>query len=256
MALDASPEPQHIEGEHYLRSDTGVVVYRRLEYHPLLRDTDLTHPDLRRKLEEVYPQGRVRGLPRICSENSEDARTWHVFSPLLSQPDRRAPFLGRMLATGLGRPLTWLDADALEGVELGFWWGRDAGVQQYAPPDSLPLREGNTEVDLTIRLPGVVLVFLEAKWRSGLSVTTRSGRDQACRNVDVGSWHAARGGFPHFIFLLLTAESGPPPELTRLWDLGTLRRSLSHRSDLTPQQIAELSQHVGWLNWEQLPPHH
>lgn len=256
MGLDASPEPPHIEGEHYLRSDTGVVVYRRAEYHPLLRDTDRTHPDLRRKLEEVYPQGRVRGLPRICSENSEDARTWHVFSPLLLRADRRAPFICRMLETGLGRPLTWLDADALAGVELGFWWGRDAGVQQYPPPESLPFPEGKTEVDLTIRVPGVGLVFLEAKWHSGLSATTRSGRDQACRNVDVGSWQAARGGFPHFVFLLLTAEVEPPPELTRLREPSALQVLLGHRSDLAWEQVAELSQHVGWLNWDQLPPHH
>ena len=256
MGLDASPEPQYVEGQHYLRSDTGVVVYRRAEYHPLLRDTDLMHPDFRRKLEEVYPQGHVRGLPRICGENSEDARTWHVFGPLLSQPDRRAPFLRLMLQTGLGRQLTWLDADALAGVELGFWWGRDAGTQQYPPPESLPLPEGKTEVDLTIRVPGVALIFLEAKWRSRLSVTTRSRRDQACRNVDVGSWHAARGGLPHFVFLLLTADLEPPPELTRLREPSTLHVSLSHRSDLAWEQVAELSQHVGWLNWDQLPPHH
>ena len=256
MGLDASPGPQHIEGEHYLRSDTGVVVYRRAEYHPLLRDTELAHPDFQRKVSELYTRGRVRGLPRICSENSEDARTWHVFSPLLSRADRRAPFLCRLLETGLGRPLPWLDRNALEEAQLGFWWGRDAGVQQYPPPDSLSLPEGNTEVDLTIRVPGVVLVFLEAKWRSGLGMTTRSGRDQACRNVDVGSWHATRAGFPHFIFLLLTAELDPPPELTRLREPGALRTSLGHRSDLTSEHIAELSGHVGWLNWEQLPEHH
>jgi len=256
VGLDASPNPQDIEGEHYLRSDTGVVVYRRPEYHPLLRETNLAYPDLQRKLGEVYAQGRVRGLPKICSENSEDARTWHVFSPLLSRADRRAAFLCRVLETGLGRPLPWLDADAMESAELGFWWGRDAGVQQYPPPDSLSLPEGNTEVDLTIRVPGVALVFLEAKWRSRLSVTTRSRRDQACRNVDVGSWHAARAGFPHFVFLLLTAEVEPPPELTRLREPSALQISLRHRSDLTSDQIAELSQHVGWMSWDQLPPHH
>ena len=256
MGLDASPSPQDIEGEHYLRSDTGVVVYRRAAYHPLLRDTDLIHPDFQRKLSEVYTQGRVRGLPKICSENSEDARTWHVFSQLLSRADRRAPFLCRMLETGLCRPLPWLDSDALEKAEMGFWWGRDAGVQQYPPPDTLSLPEGNTEVDLTIRVPGLALVFLEAKWQSGLSVTTRSGRDQACRNVDVGSWHAARAGFPHFVFLLLTAETAPPPELARLREPDELQARLSHRSDLTSGQITELSQHVGWLNWHHLPPHH
>jgi hypothetical protein len=179
-----------------------------------------------------------------------------VFGPLLTQADRRASFLRGVLETGLGRALPWLDAGALASAELGFWWGRDAGVTQYPPPDSLPLPEGNTEVDLTIRVPGVVLVFLEAKWRSGLGMTTRSGRDQACRNVDVGSWHAARGGFPRFVFLLLTAQPASPPELTRLQGASALRESLSHRKDLDSRQVTELSQHVGWLSWDKLPPHH
>jgi hypothetical protein len=256
LGLDASSEPQHVEGEHYVRSESGVVVYRRPNYHPLLMGTDLSHPDFQRKLSDVYAQGRVSGLPRICSENSEDARTWHVFSPLLSRADGRASFLRRMLETGLGRPLPWLEADTLAAAELGFWWGRDAGVPQYPPPDSLALPEGNTEVDLTIRMPSLVLVFVEAKWRSKLGMTTRSKRDQACRNVDVGSWHAARGGFPRFVFLLLTAELDPPAELTRLREPNGLRDCLAHRGDLNSSQVAELSQHVGWLNWNQLPPHH
>jgi hypothetical protein len=256
MGLDASPEPQQVEGEHYVRSESGVVVYRDPEYHPLLRGTDLTHPDLQRKLGEVYAQGRVAGLPRICSENSEDARTWHVFSPLLTRADHRASFLRGVLETGLGRTLPWLKSEALSASELGFWWGRDAGVPQYTPPDSLPLPEGNTEVDLTIRVPGVVLVFVEAKWRSALGMTTRSRRDQACRNVDVGSWHAAQGGFAHFVFLLLTAEPTPPPELTRLQEASTLRECLAHRKDMDSHRVTELSQHVGWLSWDHLPPHH
>jgi hypothetical protein len=91
----------------------------------------------------------------------------------------------------------------------------------------------------------VVLVFLEAKWRSGLGMTTRSKRDQACRNVDVGSWHAARAGFPRFVFLLLTAEPAPPPELTQLQEAGPLQH-LPHRQDMDSSRVRAFG--VGWLS--------
>ena len=72
-----------LEMDDYILSDSGVKVWKTPDAHPLLRHTDTTHPSFLDKLAETYSRGKVRGMPRILSENSEDARTWHYFSPLL-----------------------------------------------------------------------------------------------------------------------------------------------------------------------------
>ena len=88
-----------LEMDDYVVSDSGVRVWKTPEAHPLLRHTDTTHPSLRDKLAETCSRGRVSGLPRILSENSEDARTWHYFGSLL-QEDVIGAALG--VARGVG----------------------------------------------------------------------------------------------------------------------------------------------------------
>ena len=83
--------------DDYVVSDSGVKVWTTPEAHPLLRQTDTTHPSFLNKLAETYSRGRVSGLPRILSENSEDACTWHCFSPLLSDGARRSQALEELL---------------------------------------------------------------------------------------------------------------------------------------------------------------
>ena len=75
----------------FVVSESGVIVWKTPEAHPLLKDTGTCHPDFRRKAEELFSKGKVRGLPRICSQNSEDACTWHYFSPLTCGVWRRTP---------------------------------------------------------------------------------------------------------------------------------------------------------------------
>ena len=57
--------------DDYVISASGVRAWKKPEAHPLLRHTDTTHPSLLDKLTETYPRGRVSGLPRILSENSD-----------------------------------------------------------------------------------------------------------------------------------------------------------------------------------------
>jgi hypothetical protein len=66
---------------NYVVSDSGVRVWKSPMVHPVLQHTNINHPDFLRKASETYAKGLVRGLPKICSENSEDARTWFQFSP-------------------------------------------------------------------------------------------------------------------------------------------------------------------------------
>ena len=82
--------------DDYVISTSGVKVWKTPEAHPLLRHTDTTHPSLLDKLTETYSRGRVRGLPRILSENSEDACTWHYFSPLLTDGEYKIKVLKRL----------------------------------------------------------------------------------------------------------------------------------------------------------------
>ena len=76
--------------DDYIISNSGVKVWKTPESHPLLQHTDTTHKALLDKLKETYPRGKVKGLSKICSINSEDAQTWYHFSPLLSDSQKRA----------------------------------------------------------------------------------------------------------------------------------------------------------------------
>ncbi len=93
--------------DDYVVSDSGVRVWTTPESHPLLRQTDTTHPSFLDKLAETY-SGRELGLPRILSENSEDARTWHFFSPLLSDGARRSQVLEELGTDSFSNVLIWL----------------------------------------------------------------------------------------------------------------------------------------------------
>ena len=53
--------------DDYVVSDSGVKVWTTPEAHPLLRQTDTTHPSFLDKLAETYSRGRVSGRPRECS---------------------------------------------------------------------------------------------------------------------------------------------------------------------------------------------
>ena len=89
----------------YVLSDSGVRVWTAPEAHPLLRHTDTAHPAFREKLAETYSRGKVKGLPRVLSENSEDACTWYYFSPLLHDESGKARVLTNLLTQSF--PMTF-----------------------------------------------------------------------------------------------------------------------------------------------------
>jgi len=169
-------------------------VYTRLEYHPLLQETNTTHPDIRRKAREVFDRGREKGLPKICSENSEDAMTWHYFSHLLKTPiEVKRRWLERFLKMALEwSPRSIQDfLNHSNSVRFLFWHGKEV-PPYFDPPPSLQNREGRTEVDLAILAHPIGVVFVEAKYKSEISFHTTYDRyrDQIIRNIDVGTYYA------------------------------------------------------------------
>ena len=124
--------------DDYVVSDSGVRVWKTPEAHLLLRHTDTTHPSLRDKLAETCSRGRVSGLPRVLSENSEDARTWHYFGSLL-QEDVVGDALGvaRRVLLRVHRG----HEDLLLVVRQAGAHVREA--QEYRVPDDVEQRAGN-----------------------------------------------------------------------------------------------------------------
>jgi len=224
-------------GNNYVISDSGVKVWRSPQFHPMLMHTNLQHPDFLRKAAETYPKGLVRGLPKICSENSEDARTWLLFSPLLEDRERREMVLGRLLSHAFPLEMATSGFRGLAGADLYFWHGKETRDLELVAPGSLPFRQGLTEVDAIVTVSNELLLFVEAKYHSGVSSGVRHSSEwnQVIRNIDTGSWFA-RGHFARFYFILLqygdystSAES----VVLRYKDRPTvLRKALAHREDL------------------------
>ncbi len=235
-------------------SDYGVVVWKSPQMHPLLRHTNVNHPDFARKAAESFSKGKVKGLPKICSENSEDARTWCLFSPLLDSSERRASSLANLLHQAFPGDFESTILDRLAAASLYFWHGKETPVLQLVPPPSLPFRQGKTEVDLIVALEDHLLVFIEAKFRSGVSSGVKHNPewDQVIRNIDVGSWFS-RGRVPDFRFILLQYGDFPTNAksmVLRYKDRPeTIKGALAHRTDLDDKQIEKLARSIAFVNW-------
>jgi hypothetical protein len=237
-------------------SKTGVKVYVRPEYHPALKGTDLLHPDFQRKAAELFGRasGEVSGLPRICSKNSEDAQTWHYFSPLLSMTNsakaaRLKYFFQESFEDGVDAKLE----NMLPNAELLFWRGKKKRPF-YPPPCDLECREENTEVDLTISMTKA-LVFVEAKYHSEIAERTTycPDRDQIIRNIDVGTFYAWKKRM-HFYFVLVTdLNCKKSINLLKHYKNNpqALAAKLRHRADI-PSRLHEISKNLGYITWDRV----
>jgi len=243
--------------ESFFFSKTGVKVYLKPEYHPALKGTDLFHPDFVRKAKELFgsKHGKVRGLPKICSENSEDAQTWMHFSPLLfMSPQKKGKWLEAFLGKSLERKPKEALVKMLPKAKQEFWRGKKA-KPMYAPPPNLGYSEGNTEVDLTI-LAEKAVIFVEAKYHSeiGMRTTHFPNRDQIARNIDVGTHYAWNKGFDFYFVLVMSSNCRKSREILRRYldDPQIIVDRLPHRADI-PNKIEQIVDNIGLISWNQLP---
>lgn len=242
--------------ERFLYSKTGVKVYLKPEYHPVLKETNLSNSDIVRKASELFDKryGNVQGLPKICSENSEDAQTWRHFSPLLFMSSRkRRDWLETFLVKSLGRRPNNDLVRSLLKAELMFWRGKKERPM-YSPPPNLHCAEGNTEVDLTI-LTRRAIIFVEAKYHSEINTRTTHcpRRDQIIRNIDVGTYYAWDRKLT-FYFILLTSpdceKSIKRLEYYQNTPQNIVNR-LPHRTDI-PNKLEQIAQNLGLTTWNHL----
>ena len=249
---DAAKE---LEMDDYILSDSGVKVWKTPDAHSLLRHTDTTHPWFLDKLAETYSRGKVRGLPRILSENSEDARTWYYFSPLLSEGPDRAQVLERLVRQAFPGAAPSQVLDSIRSSELIFW-------PKLSPPPSRPQREGTSEPDILIRLGKHGVVLIEAKYRSDVSERTTHDetRDQVIRLIDIGSWYARQenlrdpdtGHYNSYVVVLQYggAETNAEEVVDRYKGKpDAIEKALSYRSDLTYADYQRLASSVAFVRW-------
>ena len=240
--------------DDFVVSESGVMVWKSPERHPLLRNTNTRHPAFIRKAAETFTQGRVRGLPTICSENSEDACTWFYFSPLLKDPERKTLVLSRLLREAFPGQASDQLFQALPAAELHFWHGRKTPSLVLNAPPTRKIPEGPSEPDLVVTIDDLGVVIIEAKYIAEMAECTTHDkeRDQVIRLIDVGSWFA-RGRFQRFYFVALQYGD----HQTNVEDVvvhyarnpHTVREKLPYRDDLSDADVKVLSKSVGFVRW-------
>ena len=244
-----------VTNEEYIISKSGVKVYRKPEYHPLLKGTNLSHCDFLRKMSETFPKHIAEGLPKICSENSEDALTWHYFSPLLSATGNyKRKWLKAFLTKALWHIPDNRPTENLENAQISFWRGKEKSPI-FSPPPGLNQKEGNTEVDVLIRIPDQAIIFVESKYKSPISSGTiyDSSRDQIIRNLDVGSYYAWKNEYDFFFILLTEKEDEKSKQLLDFYhgNPKNVVEILSHRDDI-PEKLHLLMKNLGYITWDRL----
>ena len=239
--------------DDYVISKSGVKVWKTPDAHPLLRHADTTHPSLLDKLTETYSRGRVRGLPRILSENSEDACTWYYFSPLLTDSERRSNVLKRLFHQSFPEVVSPQIVGAISSAEVILW-------SKLSPPPSRPRREGPSEPDVLINLGDEGLVLVEAKYKSDISERTTHDdeRDQVIRLIDVGSWHTGsgdtrgQGSSKSYVIVLQYGDAQTNSEEVVDRYRGkpdAIERALPYREDLTRADYARLALSLAFVRW-------
>jgi len=139
-----------------VESESGVKV--SLDYRDNI-SIDKDNSALKKKTEylrEKYTRGKVKGLSRLGSENSEDARSWDLFRTLQLHNDMKRYYGLIGIQDEFERILFWgLDPDTAE-----FDGDLKSVLDDVEPPDLWKLQQ--TEPDI-ILIGKVAVVFNECK---------------------------------------------------------------------------------------------
>ncbi len=215
----------------------------------MLRQTDTSHPALQGKLEDDTFSPRVaEGLPKILSENSEDARTWYYFSPLLNDEPQRTRVLTLLLRQSFAYALPPQAFKEIPYAQLEFW-------PKLLPPPKRPQREGESEPDLLIKLGDSAVVLVEAKCQSGVSefTTYDRKRDQVIRLLDVGSWYARQKGYDCSCVLVLqygNVQINAEKIIGRYaGNPEAIRKALPYREELGDDDFDQLARGLAFARW-------
>jgi hypothetical protein len=104
-----------MEKKSYVVSESGVKVFSEYQDNITI---DKDNPILKKKAEyprERYTRGKVKGLSRLGSENSEDARSWNLFRTLQLQSDMQKYYGLIRVQDNLQNLLFWgLDPETVE----------------------------------------------------------------------------------------------------------------------------------------------
>ena len=199
-------------------------------------------------MAETFPPKIAEGLPKILSENSEDARTWYYFSPLVNDEPQRTRVLTLLLRQAFADALPPHAYKAIPSAKLEFW-------PKLPPPSTRPKTEGESEPDLLIRLGESALVLVEARCQSGVSEfsTFDRKRDQVIRLIDAGSWYARQEGYDCSCVLVLqygdalinaakiVNRYARHPE--------AIQKALPYRDDLSEDDFDQLARGLAFVRW-------
>lgn len=232
----------------FVLSTSRTRVWRRPEDHPLLRQTNTAHPAFQGKLGDRFPPSIAEGLPKVLSESSEDARTWHYFSPLLNDEPQRTRILTQLIRQSFFGAVPPQVFKEITRAKLEFW-------PKLPAPPSRPQSEGDFEPDLLIKLGKSAVVFVEARCQSGISEFTNFDRkrDQVIRLIDVGSWYARQHGFDCICLLVLQygdAQINAQKIVNRYaGQPEAIQKALPYRDDLTEADFSRLAGALAFARW-------